>query len=137
MYASYYRSAGQTVKMSKDQVKALIATSQGITFEQQIAKEDLAKENILKLLNYKTLYRLLDKNIPQSTDVIIERLDDFHLCKQTGNTWSITNLGAILFANNLSDFPNMVGHEVIVRKYVGANNRQQEFEQHGVYGYAV
>lgn len=137
IYASYYRSAGQTVKMSKNQVKALIATSQGITFEQQIAKEDLAKENILKLLNYKTLYRLLDKNIPQSTDVIIERLDDFHLCKQTGNTWSITNLGAILFANNLSDFPNMVGHEVIVRKYVGANNRQQEFEQHGVYGYAV
>lgn len=137
IYASYYRSAGQTVKMSKNQVKALIATSQGITFEQQIAKEDIAKEIVLKLLNYKTLYRLLDKNIPQSTDVIIERLEDFHLCKQTGNTWSITNLGAILFANNLSDFPNMAGHEVIVRKYVGANNRQQEFEQHGVYGYAV
>ena len=24
-----------------------------------------------------------------------------------------------------------------MRKYVGANNRQQEFEQHGAYGYAV
>lgn len=31
----------------------------------------------------------------------------------------------------------MSGHEVIVRKYVGTNNRQQEFEQHGAYGYAV
>ena len=50
---------------------------------------------------------------------------------------NITNLGAILFANNLSDFPNMTGHEVIVRKYIGTNNRQQEFEQHGTYGYAV
>ena len=31
----------------------------------------------------------------------------------------------------------MPEHEVIVRKYVGVNNRQQEFEQHGFYGYAV
>lgn len=137
IYASYYRSAGQTVKMSRNQVKALIATSQGITFEQQIAKDNLTKEQVLDLLNYKALYRILDKNIPQSTDSIIERLTDYHLCNSTGARWSITNLGAILFANQLHDFPNMSGHEVIVRKYVGTNNRQQEFEQHGAYGYAV
>ena len=137
IYASYHRSAGQTVKMSRNQVKALIAASQGITFEQQIAKENLTKDDVLNLLNYKALYKILDKNVPQSTDVIIERLADYHLCKQEGNSWIITNLGAILFANKLSDFPNMVGHEVIVRKYIGTNNRNQEFEQHGAYGYAV
>ena len=137
IYASYHRSAGQTVKMSRNQVKALIATSQGITFEQQIAKEDQTKEEVLKLLNYQALYRILDKNVPQSTDAIMERLSDYHLCKQVVDSWSITNLGAILFANDLKDFPNMEGHEVIVRKYIGTNNRQQEFEQHGVYGYAV
>lgn len=137
IYASYYRSAGQTVKMSRNQVKALIATSLGITFEQQIAKDGLTKEEVLKLLNYRALYRLLDKNIPQSIDAIIERLNQYNLCGNTGNNWYITNLGAILFANEFHDFPNMAGHEVIVRKYVGTNNRQQEFEQHGVYGYAV
>lgn len=137
IYSSYHRSAGQTVKMSRNQVKALIAASQGITFEQQTAKEGLTREEVLKLLNYKALYRILDKNVPQSTDAIIERLSDYHLCRQIGESWTITNLGAILFANELKDFPNMEGHEVIVRKYVGANNRQQEFEQHGVYGYAV
>ena len=137
IYSSYHRSAGQTVKMSRNQVKALIAASQGITFEQQTAKEGLTREEVLKLLNYKALYRILDKNVPQSTDAIIERLSDYHLCRQVGESWTITNLGAILFANELKDFPNMEGHEVIVRKYVGTNNRQQEFEQHGVYGYAV
>lgn len=137
IYSSYHRSAGQTVKMSRNQVKALIAASQGITFEQQTAKEGLTREEVLKLLNYKALYRILDKNVPQSTDSIIERLSDYHLCRQVGESWTITNLGAILFANELKDFPNMEGHEVIVRKYVGTNNRQQEFEQHGVYGYAV
>lgn len=137
IYSSYHRSAGQTVKMSRNQVKALIAASQGITFEQQTAKEGLTREEVLKLLNYKALYRILDKNVPQSTDAIIERLSDYCLCRQVSESWTITNLGAILFANELKDFPNMEGHEVIVRKYVGTNNRQQEFEQHGAYGYAV
>ena len=137
IYASYHRSAGQTVKMSRNQVKALIATSQGITFEQQIAKENLNKEEVLRLLNYQALYKILDKNVPQSTDTVMERLSDYHLCKQVGDSWAITNLGAILFANELKEFSNMEGHEVIVRKYIGTNNRQQEFEQHGAYGYAV
>ena len=44
---------------------------------------------------YKALYRILDKNIPQSTDTIIERLVDYKLCKQIGDDWVITNLGAI------------------------------------------
>ncbi len=137
IFTSYHRSAGQTVKMSRNQVKALIAASQGITFEMQTALDNLTKDEVLHLLNYKALYRILDKNVPQSTDSIIERLADYRLCKQVGTHWVITNLGAILFANELKDFPNMEGHEVIVRKYIGANNRQQEFEQHGVYGYAV
>ena len=114
IYTSYHRSAGQTVKMSRNQVKALVATSQGITFEQQVAKEGLTKNDVLKLLNYRALYRILDKNIPQSTDAIIDRLVDYHLCIHVGDTWSITNLGAILFANELRDFQNMKGHEVVV-----------------------
>lgn len=137
IYTSYCRSAGQTVKMSRNQVKALIATSQGITFEEQVAKGELTKEEVLDLLDYKALYRILDKNLPKSEDSIIDRLTDYKLCKQTGDYWTISNLGAVLFSKNLQNFPNLVGHEVIVRKYVGANNRQLEFEQHVTYGYAV
>ena len=137
IYTSYCRSAGQTVKMSRSQVKALIATSQGITFEEQVAKGELTKEEVLDLLDYKALYRILDKNLPKSEDSIIDRLTDYKLCKQTGDYWTISNLGAVLFSKNLQNFPNLVGHEVIVRKYVGANNRQLEFEQHVTFGYAV
>lgn len=137
IYTSYYRSAGQTVKMSRNQVKALIATSQGITFEDQVAKGELTKEEVLDLLDYKALYRILDKNLPKSEDSIIDRLTDYKLCKQIGDYWTISNLGAVLFSKNLQNFPNLVGHEVIVRKYVGANNRQLEFEQHVTFGYAV
>lgn len=123
--------------MSRSQVKTLIATSQGITFENQIAKRGLEPGEVLKILNYQALYRLIDKEIPQSLGFILERLTSYNLCKQEETGWAITNLGAILFANKLEDFTNMAGHEVIVRKYTGTNNRQQEFEQHGIYGYAV
>ena len=137
IYTSYCRSAGQTVKMSRNQVKALIANSQGITFEEQVAKGELTKEEVLDLLDYKALYRILDKNLPKSEDSIIDRLTDYKLCKQIGDYWTISNLGAVLFSKNLQNFPNLVGHEVVVRKYVGANNRQLEFEQHVTFGYAV
>lgn len=137
IYSAYHRSAGQTVIMSRSQVKTLIATSQGITFENQIAKRGLEPEEVLKVLNYQALYRLIDKEIPQSLGFILERLRSYNLCRQEETGWAITNLGAILFANKLEDFPNMAGHEVIVRKYTGTNNRQQEIEQRGIYGYAV
>lgn len=137
VYMSYHRSAGQTVKMSRNQVKVLIAESQGITFEQQIAMSGLTAAQVLKLLNYKAFYQLLDKDVPSSADTIINKLSDYHFCRLEEKGWCITNLGALLFANQLHDFPNMEGREVIVRKYAGTNNRQQIFEQHGAYGYAV
>lgn len=137
IYSAYHRSAGQTVKMSRDQVKAMIALTQGLTFEKQKAAIGLSTSEVLKKLNYTTLYRMIDKNVPTSSDSIIEKLKDYGFCEPNGDKWDITNLGALLFANHLSDFPNLNGHEVIVRKYIGTNNRQQEFEQHGVYGYAV
>lgn len=137
IYSSYHRSAGQTVKMSKGQVKALIASSEGFCFEKQYAKNNLTVKEVLALLNYQALFRLLDKNVPTSTDSIVGRLEEFKLCVQNGDLWNITNLGAILFARKLESFPNMQGHEVIVRKYVGTNNLQQVFEQHGTFGYAI
>ncbi|MDY5193276.1 MAG: ATP-binding protein [Candidatus Aphodosoma sp.] len=51
IYSSYYRSAGQTIKMSRNQVKALIATSQGMTFEEQTAKGGLKKDDVLNILD--------------------------------------------------------------------------------------
>lgn len=137
IFTSYHRSAGQTVKMSKGQVKALIALSEGFSFEKQIALKNLTVNEVLSYLNYESLFKILDKNVPTSTNSIIDRLKDFKLCEQSGDLWNITNLGAILFARDLKDFANMQGREVIVRKYIGTNNRQQEFEQHGTFGYAV
>jgi ATP-dependent DNA helicase RecG len=137
IFNSYIRSAGQTVKMSRTQVRFMIATSEGLTFEKQSALANLTSDKLLDLLNYKSFYALLDKNLPSSEDAILNKMTEFNFCYNNKGLWTITNLGAILFANNLKDFPTLNDREVIVRRYEGKNNRQQLFEQHGVYGYAV
>lgn len=105
IFDSYIRSAGQTVKMSRNQVKALIAESQGLSFENRIIKEDVKKEQVVSLLNYQKMFQLLDKNIPVAIDSIISKMEEFGFCvKNTNGLWGITNLGAILFANDISDF---------------------------------
>lgn len=135
--ASYYRSGGQTLKMSPKQVQMLIAKSMGISFEENIVRDGLTDVDVLRFLDYQAFYRMLDKNVPQSTDTILEKLVDMGYCFKKNGQWSITNLGAILFARSLSDFPTLSGREVVVRKYIGSNNRQLQFEQRGALGYAV
>lgn len=137
VFSSYIRSAGQTVKMSRNQVKAMIANSQGFTFEKQTAVSGISKEKVVELLDYEEFYSLLDKDLPSSIDSIIRKLSEYGFCHNAGDKWSITNLGAILLARNLKSFSTLNGREVIVRKYIGKNNRLQEFERHGAYGYAV
>ena len=137
IYASYYRSGGQTLKMSAKQVQMLIAKSMGISFEENTARDNLTQEQVLSLLDYQALYRILDKNVPKSTDTILSKLTDMGYCYEKNGSWVITNLGAILFARTLASFPSLSGREVVVRKYVGPNNRQLQHEQRGALGYAV
>jgi len=137
LFNCYCRSAGQTVKMSREQVKALISISKGVTFENLLAMENLNTEKVLKLLNYRKMYELLDKNVPSASDTILSKMKELNFCKYESGYWHITNLGAILFANDITNFEGLKGKSVIVRKYIGTNNREMEFEQVGKYGYAV
>lgn len=137
LFNSYCRSAGQTTKMSRSQVKSLIALSQDIKFEDKSAKSNLTHIELLKALDYKKLYALLDRKVPADESLIMELLTSYKLCREEKDGWVITNLGAILFATDISLFTGISNRTVIVRKYVGANNRDLLSEQVGRYGYAV
>ena len=137
VYESYCRSAKQTVKMSRQQVHNHIAESQGLSFEDRIIRSDLSVDAVLSLLDYEKLFELLDRDVPSATDSKINKLIEYGCCKYNGRNYDITNLGALLFANDFSEFPSLKGREIIVRKYVGTNNRNQLFEQPGKKGYAI
>ena len=80
LHNSYCRSAGQTVKMSRYQIKTTIAILQGIPFEYHIAKADLTYEQVVECLNYQKFYELINKAIPDSAEIIVSNLQDYRLC---------------------------------------------------------
>lgn len=109
-------------------------------FEDEIAKSGLSSTDILKLLNYKGFFELM--SLPYREDVsneeyIINKFIEYGLVVSSESSLSITNLGAILFANNLSNFPKLDRKKLRVIKYKGNGKFNTEFEQEGQKGYAV
>lgn len=136
---AYCRSAGHTTPMTENQVRAMLAQSQGLEFEERPAKEHLTVNQLLQRLDHKSLLERMGEIPPSTDELIARRLEAYGMCKAESNgQWAITNLGAILFANNLQEFPHLYSRRVIIRRYAGASNLQMSFPQkEGLRGYAI
>ncbi|MBC1289268.1 transcriptional regulator [Listeria welshimeri] len=104
-------------------------------FEYQVAKVINNKEEIFSLLDYESYYRLLGQTVPENKNLIIENFISDKLVKNEGN-WEITNLGAILFANQLVDFEKLSRKATRVIIYKGKGKTAPQHEQLGCKGYA-
>jgi len=123
IYEAYIRSAGHTVKMSKEQVHELIAQSHGLSFEDRVAKSGVSMEEVENLLDCQKMFELLGRTIPSDKHQVMKLMDEYGLISERDDLYDILNLGAILFAKQLKDFPTLRGKEIIVRRYQGTNNR--------------
>ena len=137
IYEAYIRSAGHTVKMSREQVHEMLAQSHGLTFEKRVARGGISVDLVLELLDYKKLYELMDRKVPQDMDRVIEQMLELGMIERQEDLYNILNLGAILFAHKLNDFGTLATKEVIARKYAGSNNRVLSLEYKMTTGYAV
>ena len=74
-------------------------------FEKEIAAENIAAEEVLRLLDYPAYLDLLSLPLPEGRDGILSALAaDDAITSGKGGKWHITNLGAVLFAKRLGDF---------------------------------
>ena len=137
IYDSYYRSAGQTHKMSRQQVHALLAAAEGIAFEDRMAAAGISAEQMMGLLDFSEFYKLTGKPVPTGAENIAEGMTAYNFCQKDNDTWSITNLGAALFARDLRAFPSLEHRYVAVRQYKGPNNRDLSAETFFYEGYAL
>jgi predicted HTH transcriptional regulator len=137
IYKAYIRSAGHTVKMSKEQVHELIAQSHGLSFEDRVAKSGVSQEEVENLLDCPKMFELLGRNIPSDRQQMMKLMEEYGLITERDDLYDILNLGAILFAKQLKDFPTLKGKEVIVRRYQGTNNRILFLEYICQTGYAI
>lgn len=107
-------------------------------FEERIAKHDLDLVTALGMLEYSTYFDLVKMPQPTNAEGICYYLEEEHVLeKQDNGLYAITNLGAILFAKRLSDFPRLSRKAVRVVQYKGSNRLNMLKEYDGTKGYAV
>lgn len=108
-----------------------------IPFEYRYAKSGLELGDALSHLDINSYYSL--QGIAPQTDQEAIRLHletDKLIVREASGSFAITNLGAILFANNLKLFPDLERKAPRVIKYKGINKINAEKEQVGARGYA-
>ncbi len=106
-------------------------------FEDLIAVERAGADDVLRLLDYPAYFDLLEQTLPTDRDGILKALSDDNLiqpCEAGG--WSITHLGAILFAKRLDDFRTLRRKVVRVIHYRGRGRTETLREQQFHRGYA-
>ncbi len=137
IYDSYYRSAGQTHKMSRPQVHVMLAAAEGLTFEDRTATSRITAEKVMTLLDFAQFYKLVNKPVPSGIDHIVGGMETYGFCRKEDGAWSITNLGAVLLARDLKYFPSLAFKNVVVRQYKGNNNLHLSSETFFHEGYAL
>ncbi len=121
-----------------DKERALWRIFDKAPFEALAAKDRLDSDEILKFLSYPNYFDLLKLPLPDNKAGIISRLEeDKMIRKEVSGQWSITNLGAILFAKNLDDFFTLKRKAVRVIIYRGKSRIETQKEQMGTKGYAI
>ena len=86
-------------------------------YEEINASKDLNLPEALDLIDFSKYFELKELSIPSTQDNILHyMLEDSILVKQDNGLYGVTNLGAILFAKNLSSFPRLSRKSIRVVK---------------------
>ena len=107
-------------------------------FETAVALPNQSAKSVLEKLVIDTFYKLSDEEVPRNDQEIIRRLSfaGFINDNMEGG-YDVTNLGAILFANDIALFPSIANKSIRLIKYAGRDKSRSEEEVEGKRGYAV
>ena len=129
--------AKKPLKEAPDRERQLWRIFDRTPFEEQISMENVEASEVLRLLDYPSYFDLLEIPLPAHQAGILSALEqDRLLRKSSAGAWDITNLGAILFAKRLSEFPRLKRKAMRVIQYRGKDRTESLREQEGAKGYA-
>ena len=107
-------------------------------FEDLPVVQDLDLLTALHMLNHSVYFDLIEIPQPASAESIAHyMLEEGILFRQDNGLYSITNMGAILFAKRLADFPKLARKAIRVVQFKGNNRLNMLKEDIGGKGYAV
>ncbi len=135
---SYIRSGGTTRKASRQEVGGLMLNSKTPVFEELHASTLKNEIEVMTLLDYATIYRLLKKPVATSSQEIMQWLTDEKMIVPVDNHgYYITNFGALAASQNLNEFDGLARKTIRVIRYEGKNKSGGSKEYPGSKGYAI
>ena len=111
--------------------------AKNISFEKEFATVNIPSDKVLELLDYPSVFKLLKIPLPVNKNGILEKLEEEKLIVKNRNRYYITNIGALLFANDLNEFEILKRKALRVVIYKGKNKLQTIKEYQSNLGYAV
>ena len=120
-----------------DKERRLWICLEEVSFEEGIALEKLTEEELRDLLDFEKYFSLMNIKMPDNFNAISERLNEEGLIIKKGKRFSITNLGAILFAKDLTKFSKLSRKRLRVIFYEGNTRTKISREKEHNEGYAV
>lgn len=137
---SYIRIGSATPKLAEypEKESKIWANINKKSFEKGIAKEHCSVSEVLELLDYAKYLELTKQELPSQTNEIVGKLAGHGIVRKVfDDNYDITNLGAILFAKDLTAFPSVRRKAVRVVVYSGNTRQEIKKERTGKLGYAI
>lgn len=118
--------------------KKLLAKLRAFVWESDSVAKYMTGEEVLDLLDHDAFIRLKGLSRPiDNAGILVKLLDSGMISKDVNSRWNILNLGAILFARNLSQFPSLERKSLRIIQYTGRNRLNAKPEQSWGQGYAA
>ena len=130
------RSGASLVPMSEDRLRQILTESKTDWLE-EYSQSGLDSQQVIELLDTQTYFELLDDPYPGSRAAVLRSLLDHQMVDQSGGSYAIRRIGALLLARNLNQFPDVKRKAPRVVVYTGISKNETRLDQQGQKGYAV
>lgn len=130
------RAGEELAPMTPDQLKKIVAEGEP-DWAQNPAMTGCESEKLVQVLDTQGYFDLLRLPYPATREAVLERFSSERLIARAGGAWTITNLGAVLFAKNLDSFDRLARKAPRVIVYEGTNKLRTKLDRPWNKGHAV
>lgn len=136
---SYIRIGSYKKKLCDhpEREKIIWIQESSLSFEKDVSMHQVNSDLALQYIDYPNFFDLLKQPLPDNKKGILSKLIQEKVIVPNGANYDITNIGALLFAKDLTVFENLSRKALRVIFYDGNNRIKTIKEQSGKKGYAV
>ncbi|MBN4935480.1 putative DNA binding domain-containing protein [Staphylococcus sp. EG-SA-6] len=136
---AYIRVGSSTENLDKfpEKARKIWLSTDKQKFEDVISMHNIDGDKVLELIDYPSFFSMQNLNLPTDKKGILEKLEEMKIIIKMNNKYHITNMGAILFAKDLTKFEYLSRKSIRVIIYKGNNRIETLKEQNGRKGYAI